>query len=83
MNPDACHHLIEDIVYHAIKDLEVLNEDVGRIYVDDDHRAICNTRGFYDGRDELMSFFGSPWFYHICDEFVDISAAEILDNIDL
>lgn len=83
MNPDACHSLIEDIVYHAVKDLETLNTNPDRDYADDDHRAFCNSNGFSCGRDELVMFFSSRWFLRICDEFQDISADAILANISL
>ena len=83
MNPQACHSLLEDIVYHAVKDLETLNENSHRVYADDDHRAFCNSNGFACGRDELEDFFDSAWFLRICDEFQDISAEAILANIKL
>jgi hypothetical protein len=83
LNPDACHSLLEDIVYHAVKDLEALNENSNRVYTDDDHRAFCNARGFACGRDELTEFFDSFWFLRICDEFQDLSADMILSNINL
>ena len=83
MNPAACHSLLEDIVYHAVKDLETLNENPDRIYADDDHRAFCNSNGFPYGKAELEAFFDSRWFLRICDEFQDISAEAILKNISL
>lgn len=82
MDPDACHSLLEDIVYHAVKDLDTLH-DSDRAYADDDHRAFCNSRGFACGKDELVEFFGSRWFLRICDEFQDINADVILSNINL
>jgi len=79
----ACHGLLVDVVYHAIKDVEALNENSDRVYVDDDHRAFCNTRGFPSGRTELRLFFKSLWFRHLCDAFQDIGADEIIKNINL
>jgi hypothetical protein len=82
LDPDACQRLLVDVVYHGIRDLEALNES-GRVYVDDDHRALCNSGGFLSGLEELSMFFNGSWFPHICDGFQDITANEILCNIDL
>lgn len=83
MNPEACHSLLLDIVYHAVKDLETLNKHPDREYADDDHRAFCNAKEFSCGQDELTRFFGSAWFHRICDEFQDINAETIIANISL
>lgn len=77
--PPAYKDLLIDIVYHAVKDWRELDD--GRDHVDEDHRAMCNSMGFPDGRSELVSFFESDWFVRICDEFVDIGAEEIVDEI--
>jgi hypothetical protein len=83
VNSAACHSLIEDIVYHAVKDLETLDRNPTRVYVDDDHRAMCNSQGFGDGRAELVQFFQSPWFSRICDEFESITEEDILSHVDI
>jgi hypothetical protein len=81
VDPDACHKLLVDIVYHAIKDWRIVENGCERRYADDDHRAFCNTKGYGTGREELENFFDSTWFYRICDEFVDLSAPDILGNL--
>lgn len=85
LDPKGCHALLVDIVYHAQKDLEALRVggDEFSDYVDDDHRAFCNSRGFVNGEEELVTFFRSHWFRHICDNFVDITADEILTALDV
>jgi len=83
LDPIGCHRLIEDIVYHAVKDLEVLNNSRRAVYADDDHKAMCKEFDYGSGMAELRHFFYSPWFSFICDFFVDISEEEILNNIDL
>ena len=80
MNKHACHKLIGDIVYHAIKDAEAL-QNSRRAYADDDHRAMCNAMGYRTGREELEDFFSSPWFFRICDEFQDVSSDDILECV--
>ena len=81
LDPGACHGLLVDVVYHAIRDWRTLNANCERKYADDDHRAICNSRGFDTGKEELESFFDSIWFYRICDEFNDLSADDIRDGL--
>lgn len=83
LDPVGCHSLLEDIVYHAVKDLKCLNDSHLAAYVDDDHRSICREFGFNSGMAELQHFFFSPWFLYICDHFEDISAEEIINNIDI
>ena len=82
MDPDACHKLLVDVIYHAMKDWHVLVDKCERRYADDDHRAFCNTKGYETGKDELQSFFDSIWFYRICDEFNDVSSMDILDSLE-
>jgi hypothetical protein len=82
VDPDACHKLLVDVVYHAIKDWRVLDSKCEQRYADDDHRALCNSKGYETGREELEHFFDSLWFYRICDEFEDLSVIDILENLE-
>ena len=40
----------------------------GKIYVDKEHKSICDKSNFESGREELLTFFYSEWFEKICDE---------------
>lgn len=59
--------LLTRIITIAAKDLDSLNES-GQDYTDDKHRALCGKLGFESGREELETFFFSPWFEQISDE---------------
>ncbi len=73
--------MLVDIVYHAVKDYRILKGNAGMLYADDDHRTLCNKSGFDSGLEELEDFFESDWFQRICDEFDDLTADQILDEI--
>jgi len=57
--------LVIKIIEHAVKDwriLETREED----FCDQDHETVCKDK-WENGREELVAFFTSPWFDHMCD----------------
>lgn len=64
--------LVIKIIEHAVKDWRILEEKRENDFCDQDHENIC--KGKWEcGHEELVAFFTSPWFNHICDNLGIVS----------